>query len=83
MAETDDAYTLVSQYRHPMEGVYADYANSMKHLANQARIEETKAGKIAYNKEAKRKYQTEVDKQEAENAVPVIKNEERREGQNG
>lgn len=61
MAETDDAYTLVSQYRHPMEGVYADYANSMKHLANQARIEETKAGKIAYNKEAKRKYQTEVD----------------------
>ena len=33
----------------------------MKHLANQARIEETKAGKIAYNKEAKRKYQTEVD----------------------
>lgn len=61
MAETDDAYTLVSQYRHPMEEVYADYANSMKHLANQARIEETKAGKIAYNKEAKRKYQTEVD----------------------
>lgn len=61
MAETDDAYTLVSQYRHPMEGIYADYANSMKHLANQARIEETKAGKIAYNKEAKRKYQTEVD----------------------
>lgn len=61
MAETDDAYTLVSQYRHPMEWVYADYANSMKHLANQARIEETKAGKIAYNKEAKRKYQTEVD----------------------
>ena len=49
MAETDDAYTLVSQYRHPMEGVYADYANSMKHLANQARIEETKAGKLAYN----------------------------------
>ena len=60
MAETDDAYTLVSQYRHPMEVVYADYANSMKHLANQARIEETKAGKIAYNKEAKRKYQAEV-----------------------
>lgn len=61
MAETDDANTLVSQYRHPMELVYADYANSMKHLANQARIEEDRAGKIAYNKEAKRKYQSEFD----------------------
>jgi DNA-binding CsgD family transcriptional regulator len=61
MAETDDANTLVSQYRHPMELVYADYANSMKHLANQARIEEDRAGKIAYNKEAKRKYQAEFD----------------------
>ena len=60
MAETDDAYTLVSQYRHPMEVVYAEYANSMKHLANQARIEEDRTGKIAYNKDAKRKYQTEV-----------------------
>ena len=59
MAETDDAYTLVSPASSSI--VYADYANSMKHLANQARIEETKAGKIAYNKEAKRKYQTEVD----------------------
>lgn len=61
MAETDDAYSLVSQYRHPMEVVYAEYANSMKHLANQARIEEDRTGKIAYNKDAKRKYQTEVD----------------------
>ncbi len=61
MAETDDANTLVSQYRHPMELIYADYANSMKHLANQARIEEDRAGKIAYSKEAKRKYQKEVD----------------------
>lgn len=61
MAETDDAYTLVSKYRHPMEVVYAEYANSMKHLANQARIEEDRTGKIAYNKDAKRRYQTEVD----------------------
>jgi hypothetical protein len=37
MAETDDARTLVSAARHPMELVYADYANSMKSLANQAR----------------------------------------------
>ena len=61
MEETDDAMSLVSAYRHPMELVYANYANSMKSLANKARLEMTKAGKVAYNKEAKREYQTEVD----------------------
>ena len=61
MAETDDAYTLVSQYRHPMELVYADYANSMKSLANRARKEMAGTGKIAYNKEAKAQYQKEVN----------------------
>ena len=61
MAETDDANTLVSQYRHPMELVYADYANSMKKLANQARVSMSSTGKIAYNRGAKAKYQTEVD----------------------
>lgn len=60
MAETDDAYTLLSTARHPMELVYADYANDMKHLANQARIEMVNTGKIAYSAEAKRKYQNEV-----------------------
>ena len=60
MAETDDANTLVSQYRHPMELVYADYANSMKKLANQARVSMSSTGKIAYNRGAKAKYQTEV-----------------------
>lgn len=61
MAETDDAYTLVSKNRHPMELIYADYANSMKNMANQARMEMINTGKIAYNKDAKRMYQTEVD----------------------
>ena len=60
MAETDDANTLVSQYRHPMELVYADYANSMKAMANKARVEMVNTGKIAYNREAKREYQKEV-----------------------
>lgn len=53
MAETDNAMTLVSEYRHPMELIYADYANTMKSLANQARVEISKTGKIAYSKEAK------------------------------
>ena len=60
MAETDDAYTLVSKARHPMELVYADYANSMKAMANNARIELMNTGKIAYNKEAKSQYKNEV-----------------------
>ena len=60
MAETDDAHSLVSAARHPMEIVYADYANSMKTLANQARKEMVGTGKIAYSKSAKDTYQPEV-----------------------
>ena len=60
MAETDDAYTLVSDARHPMELVYADYANSMKSLANQARKEIVATGKIKYSSSAKATYQKEV-----------------------
>ena len=61
MAETDDAYTLVSDAKHPMEIVYADYANSMKSLANKARIEMLNTGKIAYSASAKATYKTEVN----------------------
>lgn len=39
MAETTDAYTLLSSKRHPMEILYADYANTMKDMANKARVE--------------------------------------------
>ena len=60
MAETDDAYTLVSNAKHPMEIVYADYANSMKALANKARMEIVSTGKIEYSKTAKTTYQQEV-----------------------
>ena len=60
MAETDDAMTLVSDAKHPMELVYADYANSMKKLANKARKEMVNTGKIAYSKSAKSIYQEEV-----------------------
>ena len=61
MAETDDAYSLVSDLRHPMEIVYADYANSMKSLANKARKEMVSTGKIEYKASSKTTYQTEVD----------------------
>lgn len=60
MAETDDAYTLVSSSRHPMEMLYADYANSMKALANQARKEMIRTGNLESNPSAKKIYQKEV-----------------------
>ncbi|MBO5906169.1 MAG: helix-turn-helix domain-containing protein [Kiritimatiellae bacterium] len=61
MAETDDAYTLVSDFNTPQERAYADYANKMKSLANQARVEMMRAGKIEYKASAKTIYKKEVD----------------------
>ena len=61
MLEVDDATQLVSASRHPMELVYADYANSMKDLANRSRKLMMSTGKIEYDKNAKATYQKEVD----------------------
>lgn len=61
MAETDDAMTLVSESRHPKEVAYANYANSMKALANQARKEMMSTGKIEYSRTAKTTYKAEFD----------------------
>lgn len=61
MAETKDAYTLVSKANTPQEKAYADYANTMKALGNQARKEILSAGKIEYDSTAKKTYQKEVD----------------------
>lgn len=61
MAETDNALTLVSDANTPAEIAYADYANRMKALGNQARKEMLSSGKITYSASAKATYQTEVD----------------------
>ena len=61
MAETDDAYTLVSKGRNPKELAYADYANTMKALANEARKELIVTGKINHSTQAKSTYQKEYD----------------------
>lgn len=61
MAETDDAYSLVSAARHPMEILYADHANYMKSMANQARKEMISTGDIKYKATSKAAYQKEVD----------------------
>ena len=61
MAETRDAYSLVSEANTPQERAYADYANYMKSLGNQARKEMLNTGNIKYNASAKTTYQKEVD----------------------
>ena len=61
MAEAKDAYELVSAARHPMEILYADYANSMKALANQARKEMMATGNLQRSPSATKTYQAEVD----------------------
>lgn len=58
MAETKDAYTLSTGT--VVENEYAKYANAMKSLANNARKTMVNTGRIAYSKEAKRKYEEEV-----------------------
>lgn len=65
MAETTDANTLVSRRRHPMELIYADYANSMKAMANQARIEMIKTGRLNYSPTANKIYKKEVSELES------------------
>lgn len=61
MAETDDARTLISDANTKMEHLYADYANTMKNMANQARLAIANTGKIAYSASAKEAYRTEVE----------------------
>ncbi|MBO7448940.1 MAG: helix-turn-helix domain-containing protein [Clostridiales bacterium] len=57
MAETTDARTLSSGT--PQEELYASYANRMKNLANQARMEQVHTGRIQYSSDAKQKYSSE------------------------
>lgn len=61
MAETDDAMTLVSPVRSPVELAYADYANRMKSMANEARKAAATTKGVEYSPEAKKKHQAQVD----------------------
>ena len=62
MAETKDARTLVSSPSGtPMEFIYADHANKLKALANQARLEALNTKNLVYNSTAKATYAKEVD----------------------
>ena len=61
MLEARDAYELVSGANNPKELAYADYANRLKSLANQARKEMVNTGKIEYSASANATYKSEVD----------------------
>lgn len=60
MAEVDDARELISDTNTRMENLYADYANTLKGMANKARVTAYKTGKIAINKAAQEEYKSEV-----------------------
>lgn len=61
MAETDDARDLISIHNTPMENVYANHANKMKALANNARKELEYTDDIEYSPSANKIYRVEVD----------------------
>jgi hypothetical protein len=61
LAETSDAYTLVSEGRGtPIEQVYADHSNRLKAMANEARRELVAIKPMRYDPSAKKVYATEV-----------------------
>lgn len=60
MTRTDDAMTLVSALRNPKEIAYAEYANYLKALANEARKESTTLHPTKYDPLANKTYAAEV-----------------------
>lgn len=56
MAEAKDAYSLISEMDTSIERAYADYANKMKALGNQARLEILATKAIPYSASAKQTY---------------------------
>lgn len=60
MAEEKDARNLISPYRHPIEIVYATYANQMKAMGNEARKESLVKRDTPYSIQAAKTYEEEV-----------------------
>ncbi|MBE6724958.1 MAG: helix-turn-helix domain-containing protein [Ruminococcaceae bacterium] len=81
MAATDDAMKLVSEGRTQVELLYADYANTMKSLANDARKEYVSAGRIERSSEAAQKYAAEVANLEAQLNVAKLNEPRERQAQ--
>jgi hypothetical protein len=60
LAETDDAFSLVSKPGTPIEAVYANHSNKLKALANEARKEMVHTPPVAYNSSANKIYTPQV-----------------------
>lgn len=61
LAETDDAFTLVSQNGGtPVERLYATHSNKLKALANEARLVRYNTPPLKYNRSANKAYKEQV-----------------------
>lgn len=79
MSLTDDAYTLSSG--NPKEELYADYANKMKAMANEARKEAYSIKPVPVSATAKQVYSEEVKSLEAKLNVARLNSPKEREAQ--
>lgn len=71
MSTVSDAYELVSKPGTKIEAIYAEHANGLKALANQARKEALATPNLKYSPSAKKTYQKEVDSLNAKLNVAV------------
>lgn len=81
MAVADDAMKLVSEGRSPIELLYADYANAMKSLANDARKEYVSSGRIKRDPEATKKYAAEIENLQAQLQITELNAPKERQAQ--
>ena len=81
MAVADDAMKLVSEGRSPIELLYADYANAMKSLANDARKEYVSSGRIKRDPEATKKYTAEIENLQAQLQIAELNAPKERQAQ--
>lgn len=71
MRETDDARNLISPLNSPVERAYANYANTLKAMANEARKEQVYAGTLKRNPTAAKTYAPEVKRLEDQLGVAL------------
>ena len=82
MNDVKDAYELVSDGQHPVELLYADYANRMKALANEARKEYAyNTPTLTYSKEANDEYKEQVDHLKSQLTISKLNAPREREAQ--
>ena len=61
MADATDAFSLISGAENPIEIAYAKYANEMKALANQARLDYINTPRLKYDAHANKIYKKEAN----------------------